>query len=100
MIRTMLKYDVDPEQSETVVQRVLASRILEASIEHAGALSCEMLQDVQHPGTIIMLALWESEEAYAGWRNHPSRAEIGATLDDLGLVMSGSVYEIRTSISA
>ena len=100
MIRTMLRFETDPEQSETVVKRVIESGLFEAAVELTGAISCEMLQDTNSPGSFVMLALWENEEAYAAWRNHPSRDEIGGTINDLDLVMTGSVYEIRTRVPA
>ena len=50
--------------------------VLGKSIRHAGAYSAEVHIPVSGTGPVVVTALWDSEEAYAGWRTHPIRDEM------------------------
>ena len=54
--------------------------ILGLAIREAGAWSAEVQVPVSGSGPVVVTALWDSEEAYAGWRNHPVRAAFSADM--------------------
>jgi hypothetical protein len=57
--------------------------VLGKAIEHAGALSAEMHVPLSGTGPVIVTAVWDSPEAYAGWRAHPIRDEFSPALEPL-----------------
>jgi len=47
--------------------------VLGKSIRYAGAYAAEVHVPVSGTGPVVVTAIWDSEEAYAGWRTHPIR---------------------------
>jgi hypothetical protein len=76
--------------------------VLAKSVEHAGAWSAELHVPLSGSGPVVVTAVWDSAEAYAGWRTHPIRAALPPleqVVDDsvaTPMVTSG-VYEIAVS---
>jgi hypothetical protein len=53
---------------------------------------------------VVVTAVWDSAEAYAGWRTHPVRAALPPMAqvadEDAGtLVVGGGVYEVAVAAS-
>src|SRR5689334_13959409 len=57
--------------------------ILGLSIREAGALSGEVHVPLAGTGPVVVTAVWESAEAYAGWRSHPVRDRFSADMERL-----------------
>src|SRR5215471_14824156 len=57
--------------------------ILGLAVREAGCLSSEVQVPVSGTGPVMVTALWESAEAYAGWRNHPARGRFSGDMDRL-----------------
>jgi hypothetical protein len=60
---------------------------------------------LSHNGPILVIAVWDSAEAYGGWRNHSIRDDMTPLLEQVvdvgaqGLATSGGVYEIVVAAS-
>jgi heme-degrading monooxygenase HmoA len=69
--------------------------IFEHSRRSGGFLRGQLLRPVEPGGPYLVVAEWESAEAYRRWLDNPVRAEIGAQLEPLldGDVVSGELYE-------
>lgn len=78
--------------------------ILGKAVQVAGAWSAEVHLPLSRSGPVIVTAVWDSAQAYAGWRVHPIRAELSPAMDRVNdsqampLVLSG-VYEIVVAAS-
>ena len=57
--------------------------ILGLAVREAGCLSSEVQVPLSGTGPLMVTALWESAEAYAGWRNHPVRAQFSGEMERL-----------------
>lgn len=57
--------------------------ILGLAIREAGALTGEVHVPLSGVGPVMVTALWESEEAYAGWRSHPVRDRFSGDMERL-----------------
>jgi heme-degrading monooxygenase HmoA len=57
--------------------------ILGLAIREAGALTGEVQVPLSGTGPVVVTALWESAEAYAGWRSHPVRDRFSADMQRL-----------------
>jgi hypothetical protein len=76
--------------------------VLGKAVQHAGAWSAEVQVPLGGSGPVVVTAVWDSAEAYQGWRAHPIRAElppIGQVVDeDAGSLAIGSgVYEVAVA---
>jgi heme-degrading monooxygenase HmoA len=69
--------------------------IFEHSRRSGGFRRGQLLRPIEPGGAYLVIAEWESAEAYRGWLENPVRAEIGAQLEPLldGDVASGELYE-------
>ena len=97
MIRTMLTLRIAPENVDAVIAHYRAHRILEAAIDHAGALESELLVTPGDPGALVVLSRWPDRTAYGAWLDHPARAASTAgILAVLGTerVGGGVVFEV------
>ena len=73
--------------------------ILGKAVLLAGAWSAEVHLPVSRSGPVVVTALWDSAEAYAGWRNHPIRGELNPFMErivnlEAEPVIPSGVYEI------
>ena len=59
--------------------------ILGLAVREAGCLASEVQVPLSGSGPVMVTALWESAEAYAGWRNHPVRAQFSGDMARLTL---------------
>ena len=57
--------------------------ILGLAVREAGCLSSEVQVPLSGTGPVMVTALWESAEAYAGWRDHPARGRFSGDMERL-----------------
>src|SRR5690348_9170553 len=57
--------------------------ILGLAIREAGCHSGEVQVPLSGSGPVVVTALWDSAEAYAGWRTHPVRDRFGPDMERL-----------------
>jgi len=57
--------------------------ILGLAVREAGCLASELQVPLAPEGPIMVTAVWESAEAYAGWREHPVRATFSGDIERL-----------------
>jgi heme-degrading monooxygenase HmoA len=78
--------------------------ILGLAMREAGCLTAELQVPESGSGPVVVTAVWESPEAYAGWRNHPVRARFSGDMDRLTepdpQPVQGGVYRIAVALSA
>lgn len=75
---SILTLRVPPDRSDDVVRYYESARILELS----GALSSQLAVKSDDPGTIVVLATWPDDAAYAAWQAAPMRAEFSQGIAD------------------
>jgi len=98
-IRSLLVLEPRNGDYDTLIAVFREHDILGKAVQLAGAWSAEVHLPVSRSGPVVVTALWDSAEAYAGWRSHPIRAELNpfmeriANLDAEPVIPSG-VYEI------
>ncbi|MFE6165485.1 antibiotic biosynthesis monooxygenase family protein [Streptomyces sp. NPDC056486] len=65
-----------------------------------GHLRDELLRDAEEPGRYILLAEWESEEAFRTWEDAPSHREMAAPMFPYwsGGGIERRIYDLRTRI--
>jgi heme-degrading monooxygenase HmoA len=78
--------------------------ILGKAVRLAGAWSAEVHLPLSRSGPVVVTAIWDSAEAYAGWRNHPVRAELNPVMERVvdGVATSAipsGVYEVVIAAS-
>jgi heme-degrading monooxygenase HmoA len=78
--------------------------VLGKAVKLAGAWSAEVHVPLSRSGPVVVTAVWDSAEAYEGWRNHPIRAEMSPFMErivDLEAtpVITSGVYEVVISAS-
>jgi hypothetical protein len=87
----------------TLVSYFREHDVLGKAVRYAGAWSAEVHVPLSGNGPVVVTAVWDSAEAYQGWRTHPIRAElppISLVADEgVGLVVGSGVYEIAVAAS-
>ena len=78
--------------------------ILGKAVLLAGAWSAEVHVPVSRGGPVVVTAVWDSPEAYAGWRAHPIRTELNPYMErvvnlEAEPVIPSGVYEIAITAS-
>jgi hypothetical protein len=76
--------------------------VLGKAVQYAGAWSAEVHVPLSGSGPVVVTAVWDSAEAYQGWRTHPIRAELPPITqvadEDTGTLGIGSgVYEVAVA---
>jgi hypothetical protein len=69
--------------------------VLGLAIREAGAWSAEVQVPMAGVGPVLVTALWDSEEAYAGWRNHPVRTTFS---DDMARLTEPAAPQIDSGV--
>jgi heme-degrading monooxygenase HmoA len=95
VIVSVLRIAVRPGVEAEFVSRFAESRVFEHSHESGGFLGGRVLQPLVAGEPFLVVAEWESPDAYQGWLDNPVRAELSAALeplvaDDVG---HGGFYE-------
>jgi quinol monooxygenase YgiN len=57
--------------------------ILGLAMREAGCLNAEVHVPLNGAGPIMVTAVWESAQAYSGWRNHPVRGRFSGDMERL-----------------
>jgi hypothetical protein len=81
-----------------------AQDVLGKAVRYAGAWSAELHQPLSGHGPLLVTALWDSADAYAGWLAHPVRAELGPAIaelveDDPALTAASGLYRVVLAAS-
>jgi hypothetical protein len=102
MIRTTLFLTTTPELAGDVLDVYEREQILQYSLDHSDAISAELSVSVEHPGQVMITALWPSAEAYQVWVDDPERARTSSILRELlsGEVGAGGTWDVLTSLSS
>lgn len=77
-VRIMVSARVEEKDQEAFEE---AYRQVTAAVHGTpGHLRDELLRDAEQPGRYILLAEWESEEAFRTWEDAPSHREMAAPM--------------------
>ena len=95
MIVSVLRIAVRPGAEAEFVRRFAEARVFEHSHASGGFLGGRVLRPLDAGEPFLVVAEWETPEAYQGWLDNPVREELSATLgpltaDDVG---HGGFYE-------
>jgi heme-degrading monooxygenase HmoA len=82
-VRSILVLQPREGDSAALVEFFKRRDVLGLAVREAGAWSAELHVPVAGGGPVVVTALWDSAEAYAGWRNHPVRATFNADMQRL-----------------
>ncbi len=98
-IRSLLVLEPRTGDYDALISVFREHDILGKAIRLAGAWSAEVHVPLGRSGPVVVTALWDSAEAYAGWRNHPIRAELNPYMErivnlDADSVISNGLYEV------
>ena len=96
LARSLLFITPRPGCREAIVDTFERIDVPGHALEQPGCLSVELQVPLEEDAPLLVTALWEDREAYAGWLANPWREESTAALE--GLVegeMRGAVYDVR-----
>ena len=82
-VRSVLVLQPRGNDARPVVDFFKRADVLGLAVREAGCWSAELHVPVSGQGPPMVTALWDSAEAYAGWRNHPVRANFNADMERL-----------------
>ena len=90
----MLRLTVRPERVDALARAFAELEVFRHSRESGGFLGGRLLRPMSD-GPFLVIAEWESAEAYQGWLDNPIREELGAQIDSLleEGVAAGELYE-------
>jgi heme-degrading monooxygenase HmoA len=90
---SILLVPVIPERHAEFVRRFAELRIFELAGERAGLRAARLLRPDAQDEPFIVVAEWDTAEAYRGWLTHPERARVNAELTPLlGGELHGGLY--------
>jgi heme-degrading monooxygenase HmoA len=92
---SVLMLPVREGAGEELVRTFARLEIFEHSRQSGGFLSGRLHRPLGHDDSFLVLAEWESAEAYQGWLANPSRAELAERLAPLlsDEVAAGDLFE-------
>jgi heme-degrading monooxygenase HmoA len=92
---SVLRLPVRREAREELASSFAELQIFERSRESGGFLGGRLLRPLAADGPFLVLAEWESAEAYRGWLDNPLRAALAAKLEPLLTddVVAGELFE-------
>ena len=102
-IRSFLILQPRDGDYDALVAYFKANDVLGKAIRYAGAYSCEVHIPVSGSGPVVVIAVWDSEAAYAGWRSHPIRDEMAPGMAQIvddsaeALHISSGLYRIAVA---
>jgi heme-degrading monooxygenase HmoA len=102
-IRSFLVLRPRDDDYDALIAFFKANDVLGKAIRYAGAYACEVHIPVARTGPVVVTAIWDSAEAYAGWRNHPIRDEMAPGMAQViadtpeALTVPGGVFEIAVA---
>ena len=91
---SMLRLPVRPGNEDALVHAFAELEIFRHSERSGGFLGGRLLRP-RDGGPFVVMAEWESDDAYRGWLENPVRAELAAHIEPLliGDVEAGQLYE-------
>ncbi len=103
-IRSLLVLEPRGGDYDALIDVFRGHDILGKAVQLAGAWSAEVHLPLSRSGPVVVTALWDSAEAYAGWRAHPIRAELSPVMErvvnlDAEPVIASGVYEVVIAVS-
>jgi heme-degrading monooxygenase HmoA len=102
-IRSLLVLEPRNGDYDALIDAFRSHDILGKAVRLAGAWSAEVHLPVSRSGPVVVTAVWDSAEAYAGWRAHPVRAELNPVMERVVVesaetpVVPSGVYEIAVA---
>jgi heme-degrading monooxygenase HmoA len=93
-IVSVLRLRVRPGSEDALVRAFAELEIFRHSEESGGFLGGRLLRR-QGGGAFLVIAEWESDDAYHGWLDNPVREALGAHIEPLlaGDIQAGELYE-------
>ena|SRR5439155_18030481 len=103
-IRSLLVLEPRNGDYDALIELFRGQDILGKAVRLAGAWSAEVQLPLARSGPVVVTALWDSADAYAGWRTHPIRAELNPLMDrvvdlEAAPVIPSGVYEVVIAAS-
>jgi len=95
VIVSVLPIAVRPGSEDDFVRTFQKSRVFEHSHESGGFLGGRVLRPLAAGEPFLVVAEWESRDAYQAWLDNPVRAELSAALEPFLAehVAHGGFYE-------
>jgi heme-degrading monooxygenase HmoA len=92
---SVLRLPVREDAREELPSSFDELQIFERSREGGGFLGGRLLRPLEGDGPFLVVAEWESADAYREWLDNPVRAALAARLEPLldGDVMAGQLFE-------
>jgi quinol monooxygenase YgiN len=79
--RSVIQFTIKPGQRDGFLDFFVRSGVLETSSFQHGYLRAQLLSSTSDPNAAVVIADWESPEAYQGWLDNPERERVGNPLD-------------------
>lgn len=97
-VRVMVSARIDDQHREAFEEAYRAVAAVVAGTP--GHIRDELLRDVEEPGRYILLAEWESEEAFRTWEDAPSHREMAAPMFPYwsGGGIERRIYDLRARL--
>lgn len=99
-VRVMVHATIKPEHEEAFEQAYL--QVTETVRGTPGHLRDQLLRGTEGDGSYVLLAEWESEEAFREWEDDPSHRQMAAPMypywADGGIVRR--IYQVRASLDS
>jgi heme-degrading monooxygenase HmoA len=94
-IVSLLRIRVRPGAAEELVRAFRELEVFSRSRESGGFLGGRLLTSLSDVDDVLVLAEWESADAYRAWLDNRARAELASRLEPLlaDEVTAGSLYE-------
>ncbi len=93
---SVLRLPVREGAGDELVRTFAELEIFERSRQSGGFVGGRLLRPLGRDGSFLVLAEWESVEAYQSWLANPSRAELAERLAPLlsDEVVAGDLFEV------
>jgi hypothetical protein len=103
-VRSLLLIEPRGGDYDALIDVFRTHDILGKAVRLAGAWSAEVHLPLSRSGPVVVTAVWDSAEAYAGWRTHPIRAELNPIMERVmetegWPVIPSGVYEVVVAAS-
>jgi len=81
MTHSVLRFSLKPGVRDEFVQTFRELEVLAVSSALPGFRNGQLHLDVEDPDSAMVIAAWDSPEAYQGWLDSPAREAIGDRLE-------------------
>ncbi len=79
--KSVIQFNIRPGQRDRFLDYFVRTGVLETSSFQAGYLGAQLMSSTSDPNRAVVIAEWESPEAYQGWLENPDRELVGDPLD-------------------